>query len=169
MAAAAPQECVVIVDENNVEIAAVSRQIMRDQRLIHRASYVLVFNRAGELLVQQRTMTKDIYPGYYDIAAGGVVLAGESYEECAERELAEELGVRDVALRSCFDHYYADDGNRAWGRVFRCSHDGPFTLQKEEVIGAEFVPMERLEERIRRLPFTPDGLRILRRFLGGGG
>lgn len=169
MAAAVSQESVVIVDENNVEIAAVSRQIMRSQQLIHRASYVLVFNRTGELLVQQRTMTKDIYPGYYDIAAGGIVLAGESYEECAERELAEELGVRDVALLTCFDHYYADDGNRVWGRVFRCSHDGPFTLQKEEVLGAEFVPLERLAVRLGHRVFTPDGLLILRRFLAGGG
>ena len=71
-------EIVQIVDENNTEIAAVSRWLMREQQLIHRASYILVFNRAGELFVQKRTMTKDVYPGYYDIAAGGVVLAGES-------------------------------------------------------------------------------------------
>lgn len=166
---AAASELVLIVDENNVEIAAVSRRIMREQKLIHRAGYVLVFNGAGELLVQQRTTTKDIYPGYYDIAAGGVVLAGESYEDCAERELAEELGVRDVPLKTCFDHYYEDDTNRVWGRIFRCVHDGPFTLQKEEVDGAEFVPPVRLLERIHCQPFTPDGIRILQRFLDSGG
>jgi 8-oxo-dGTP pyrophosphatase MutT (NUDIX family) len=161
-------ELVLIVDDHNMEIAAVSRRIMREQKLIHRAAYILLFNGTGELLVQQRTMTKDIYPGFYDIAAGGVVLAGESYEDCAERELSEELGVRDVPLQTCFDHYYEDDENRVWGRVFRCVHDGPFTLQKEEVAGAEFVPPVLLLEHIHREPFTPDGVLILQRFLVSG-
>lgn len=162
-------ELVLIVDEHNVEIGAVARRIMREQHLIHRASYILVFSTAGELLVQRRTMSKDIYPGHYDIAAGGIVLAAESYEKCAERELAEELGVRGVSLQSCFDHYYEDDNNRVWGRVFRCLHDGPFTLQKEEVAGVEFVPPDRIAERSRQQPFTPDGLRIAQRFLAGRG
>lgn len=162
-------ELVLIVDEHNVEIAAVSRRIMRQQNLTHRACYILVFNRLGELLVQQRTMTKDVYPGCYDAAAGGVVLAGESRWECAERELAEEVGVRDVPLEHCFDHYYEDEGNRVWGSVFRCRHDGPFTLQKEEVAGIEFVPLERLRERIRLQPFTPDTVLILQRYLAAGG
>ena len=74
-------EIVQIVDENNTEIAAVARWMMREQKLIHRASYILVFNQAEDLFVQKRTTTKDVYPGYYDVAAGGVVLAGESYEE----------------------------------------------------------------------------------------
>lgn len=162
-------ELVLIVDEHNVEIAVVSRKIMRQQRLIHRACYILVFNGAGDLLVQQRTMTKDIYPGWYDAAAGGVVLAGESRGECAERELAEELGVRNVPLEHCFDHYYEDDGNRVWGSVFRCRYDGPFTLQKEEVAGIEFVPPDRLRECIRRQPFTPDTVLMLQRCLADGG
>ena len=98
-------EIVQIVDEDNTEIAAVARRIMREQHLIHRACYILVFNQAEDLFVQKRTMTKDVYPGYYDVAAGGVALAGESYEESAERELAEELGIEGMELTFCFDNY----------------------------------------------------------------
>ena len=156
-------EFVQIVDENNEEIAALSRRLMREQNLIHRASYVLVFNSRDELFVQQRTLSKDIYPGYHDVAAGGVVVAGESYEEAAERELAEELGVRDIPLLPCFDHYFEDEGNRVWGRVFRCRHEGPFTLQPEEVAGGRFMTLEQVMALSEREPFTPDGIEILKR------
>lgn len=111
-------EIVLIVDEQNQEVAQVSRRVMREGGLIHRACYILVFNRSQEIFVQRRTMSKDIYPGYLDVATGGVVLAGESYELSAKRELAEELGVRKVALTSHFDFYHEADNNRVWGRSF---------------------------------------------------
>lgn len=156
-------ETVQIVNEDNTEIAAVSRWIMREQQLIHRASYILVFNKSGDLFVQKRTMTKDVYPGYYDVAAGGVVLAGESYEESAERELAEELGIEEVKLTYCFDNYFEDTTNKVWGRVFRCRHEGPFTLQKEEIESGGFMNVAQILGAADSQLFTPDGIEILRR------
>jgi 8-oxo-dGTP pyrophosphatase MutT (NUDIX family) len=156
------EEIVQIVDRDNQEIGAVSRRLMREQRLIHRACYILVFNAAGELFIQKRTQTKDIYPGCWDVAAGGVVLAGESYEQSAERELAEELGVRG-RLELLFDqYYYEDENNRVWGRIFRCVHEGPFVLQAEEVESGLFLPPAAVLELSSREPFTPDGLLLLR-------
>ncbi|MCW5208454.1 NUDIX hydrolase, partial [Desulfobulbus sp. US2] len=67
------EEIVQIVDEHNRELGELPRRLMREQRLIHRASYILVFNAVGELFIQKRTTTKDVYPGYWDVAAGGVV------------------------------------------------------------------------------------------------
>jgi 8-oxo-dGTP pyrophosphatase MutT (NUDIX family) len=155
-------ETVQIVNEENTEIAAVSRRIMREQQLIHRACYILVFNQTGDLFVQKRTMTKDVYPGYYDVAAGGVVLAEESYEESAQRELAEELGIEGVALTPCFDNYFEDTANKVWGRVFRCKHEGPFTLQKEEIESGGFMNVTQILDAADSQLFTPDGIEILR-------
>lgn len=157
------EEPVQIVDRDNRPVGVEPRAVMRRQRLIHRATYILVFNGAEELFIQKRTMTKDIYPGYWDVAAGGVVLAGEPYELSARRELAEELGVRDILLEFLFEHYYEDEGNRVWGAVYRCRHDGPFVLQQEEVEYGEFVSAEELRRRRDLAPFTPDGLVILER------
>ena len=156
-------ETVQIVNEENTEIAAVSRWIMREQQLIHRGCYILVFNLTGDLFVQKRTMTKDVYPGYYDVAAGGVVLAGESYEESAERELAEELGIKEVPLTPCFDNYFEDATNKVWGRVFRCTHEGPFTLQKEEIESGGFMDVTQILDAANSQLFTPDGIEILHR------
>ncbi len=159
------EELVAIVDRDNRVIGSAWRHEMRAQNLIHRATYILVLNQADELFVQLRTMSKDIYPGHYDVAAGGVVLAGEAYAAAAERELAEELGVRGVPLTAHFDFYHETPDNRVWGRVFSCRHEGPFTLQAEEVAGGSFTPLTAIAALASRHPFTPDGLRVLERFL----
>jgi 8-oxo-dGTP pyrophosphatase MutT (NUDIX family) len=159
------EEIVWIVDEHNKELGELPRRLMREQRLIHRASYILVFNAAEELFIQKRTMTKDVYPGYWDVAAGGVVQAGETYEQSAEREVKEELGVGPVVLNALFDQYYEDQENRVWGRIFTCVHEGPFTLQAEEVEQGRFMhPQEALSFSTLE-PFTPDGLLVLKKVL----
>lgn len=163
-----PDEQVTVVDADNRVLGAVSRREMRARCLPHRATYVFVFNSRGELFLQRRTATKDVYPSHHDVAAGGVVLAGESYEESAARELEEELGVRGVPLVFRFDFYHEDGGNRVWGRVYTCLHDGPMTLQEEEVESGRFLPVAEVLALAEREPFTPDGLRALRRLLAEG-
>ena len=156
-------EIVQIIDADNRETGQCSRALMREQRLIHRACSILVFNNRKQLFIQKRTATKDIYPGYWDIAAGGVVLAGESYQQSAERELMEELGIAVNALRFRFDFYFEDPANRVWSRVFTCTHEGPFSLQAEEIEHGCFLSVDEVLELSRREAFTPDGLEILHR------
>lgn len=158
-------EIVLIVDELNHEVAHVPRKVMREGDLIHRACYILVFNRNREIFVQKRTMSKDVYPGYLDVATGGVVLAGESYELSAKRELAEELGVHKVPLASHFDFYHEAENNRVWGRVFSCVADGPFVLQPEEVEDGFFLGVDAVHSLAKSEKFTPDGLLALKKFL----
>lgn len=159
------QEKIIIVDEHNNEIDQVTRVTMRARTLIHRATYILVFNSQGKLFVQKRTATKDIYPSHYEIAAGGVVLAGESYKLSATRELYEELGIETKRLTCLFDNFYDDRNNRVWGRVFSCTYDGPMQLQKEEIESGEFMTISNIVEMMRTHPFCPDGKDILNRVI----
>jgi 8-oxo-dGTP pyrophosphatase MutT (NUDIX family) len=160
-----PQELVVIVDEHNVDIGSVPRAVMRKQGLIHRATYILVFNTSGQLFVQDRTMTKDIFPGYHDLCTGGVVVAGEDYEESARRELEEELGVTGLPLTFLFDFYGEYAGQKVWGRAFSCVTDGPFVLQKEELTGGAFREISEIKELVGKGPCTPDSVYVLERYL----
>ena len=68
--------------------------------------------------------------------------ADESYEENAEREIEEEMGVRNVQLQKCFDFYHADDISRVWGRLFSCTYDGSFRLDPEEVESGDFMSVK---------------------------
>jgi 8-oxo-dGTP pyrophosphatase MutT (NUDIX family) len=156
-------ERVLIVDESNRPVGVVPRSEMRARRLPHRATYIFVFRSTGELTVQLRTLTKDVYPGFLDLAAGGVVVDGESYEESARRELAEELGIQDVPLEMRFDFWF--EPGRVWGRVFTCAWDGPLVLQPEEVAAVEFLPPDEALSGRHAGPFTPDSLVALRRLV----
>ncbi|MBW1981168.1 MAG: NUDIX hydrolase YfcD [Deltaproteobacteria bacterium] len=162
----AAEEMVTIVDRHNNEIGAVERWKMRQQKLWHRATYVLVFNSRGDLFVQKRSSTKDVFPGYYDVVAGGVVLAGEGYHESAYRELEEELGIQGVPLERLFLFPYEDQYVKVWGAAFRCEYDGEVRIQREEIASGKFLSMTHVRDLLASAAFTPDGLYVLNRYLG---
>ncbi|MBG6247384.1 MULTISPECIES: NUDIX hydrolase YfcD [Symbiopectobacterium] len=156
---AAGTEWVDIVDENNDVIAQASRQQMRAQRLRHRATYIVVHDGMGKILVQRRTETKDFYPGWLDATAGGVVQTGEHMLESARREAEEELGIAGVPFADHGLFYFDGDNCRVWGALFSCVTHGPFALQEEEV--AEVCWMTPQEVTARCDEFTPDSLKAL--------
>jgi isopentenyldiphosphate isomerase len=158
-------EEVDIVDENDRVVGRASRGEIRKQNLRHRASYVLVFNPLGQLFVHRRTATKDVYPGHFDVAIGGVVLSGESYESAAVRELSEEIGVEGVPLRRVVQFTYDDSSTRVNGVVFSCTYEGTVRLQREEIVSGEWLDLADALMQAQREPFCPDGLEALRRYL----
>jgi isopentenyl-diphosphate delta-isomerase len=152
-----------VVDQDGRPLRTVTRREMRARRLPHRSTYILVFNRRGELFVHLRTATKDVYPSHWDPCVGGVLAAGEEFAAGAARELAEELGVV-APLDELFPFRWDDAQNVVHGMVYRAHHDGPFRLQPEEVIRGDFLPLDMAEERARWEPFCPDGLAVLREY-----
>ncbi len=157
------EELIDLIDEAGNTIGTITRREMRGKRLPHRCVYLFVISHRGELFIHQRTATKDVYPWYWDVAVGGVLAAGESFEEGAKRELLEELGVR-AALEPLFPFRYADERTAVQAMVYRVIHDGPFCLQPEEVACGEFVPVSELEKKIAAAPFCPDGLAAWREY-----
>lgn len=164
MTAGAPDhEQVIIVDRDNRAVGVADRARMRVQGLIYRATYILVFNRAGQLFLQLRSTGKDMFPGYYDAVAGGVLQAGEEYDASARRELFEELGICGEPLDRLFDFFYEDESNRVWGRAYRCIAEGPFSLQREEIDEGFFCPVDDVLAG-RWQPLTPDSRVVLQRY-----
>ena len=165
------EEEVCIVDEHNIVVGSAPRHKMRAEVLPHRASFIFTRRSTGELLVQKRTMVKDYCPGYFDVASGGIVGAGESYADNARRELEEEMGIT-APLSHCFTFYFEQlEGPpthrcRCWGDVWECTYDGELVLQEEEV---ESVHTMTPDEALRRAqggePFTPDSTAALRQYM----
>lgn len=153
-------ELVDVFDELGRPIGTVTRREMRARRLPHRCVYVLVFDSRGDLLVHLRTPEKDVYPSHWDVAVGGVLAAGEGFDAAASREAREELGV-EVTCEPLFPIRYADADTVVHGMVYRAVHEGPFRLQPEEVVRAEFLPLAEVARRAAEAPFCPDGLAVL--------
>jgi 8-oxo-dGTP pyrophosphatase MutT (NUDIX family) len=163
--AASDAEQIAWVDEQDQPLGAIRRSELRERGLIGRGTFILLFNCAGDLCVHRRTLSKALYPGYWDVAAGGMVQADETYAESAARELEEELGVSGVPL-TAHEHFFFDQpGNRLWCAVFSAVWDGPLHLQPEEVLEARFIPVaEALSESLSK-PYCPDSLAALKRYL----
>lgn len=152
-------EWIDIVNEGNEVIAQSSRQQMRAQNLRHRATYIVVHDGMGKILIQHRTETKDFYPGKLDATAGGVVMAGETLLEAARREAEEELGIAGVPFAEHGIFYYEEDTCRIWGGLFSCVSHGPFALQEEEVAAVYWLTPEEITARCDE--FTQDSLKAL--------
>ena len=159
-------ELVDVVDLDDVVIATVARTRVRAENLRHRAVFVLVRSSHGEVLVHRRSDAKDLWPGRWDLAVGGVVTAGEGYDEAAVREIAEELGIKGVVPERLGRGRFDDDDVRLLGVVYRVEYDGPFTFADGEVVEATFVGLADLEERLRRDRFVPDSVALALPWLG---
>jgi 8-oxo-dGTP pyrophosphatase MutT (NUDIX family) len=133
---------------------------MRAERLRHRAVFVAVTNSGGELLVHRRSDAKDLWPGRWDIGAGGVVTAGEDYDAAARRELIEELGIDASPVFLCAG-VYADADVDLVGRCYWVVHDGPTTFVDGEVVEARWVDRAGLDRLMASVPFVPDSLALL--------
>lgn len=158
-------ELVDIVDESDSVIGTVIRKEMREKNLLHRCTYILVFSSNNEVLVTKRTNTKDVAPGLYEIGQGGVVAHGESYEENAERELLEEVGIKSK-LSYLFDFNFNSNKGRFIAKVFTCKYDGKIKLQKEEIESGFFISMEKLRGMLKKnqKSFTSDSIVMIKKY-----
>lgn len=154
-------EKVLLVDENNEKIGACTRFQMRSEKLCHRSTFIYILDPLGKLFIQKRTVSKDIFPGFYDIATGGVVSEDDPSDlESAKRELLEEMGISGAELEFCFNYFYRP--GPVWCAVFLTHWDKELVLQPEEVQWVELMSVEEIFLRSQTEDFTPDSLEILR-------
>ena len=156
-------ERVDIVDLDDEVVSTVTRAEMRRDRLRHRAVFIAVTDGAGRLLVHRRSALKDVWPGWCDIAVGGVVASGESYDDAARREVAEEIGVH--AMPSPIDRGrarpYDDDQVSLLGRCYQVVSTGPFRFHDGEVTEAWWVGRDDLPALMASEKLLPDSLELL--------
>lgn len=82
-----------VCDEDDNVVRQATRGEVHANDWIHRAVHIWVFRSDGSLLLHRRSATKDTCPLKITSSASGHVDAGETYHECAVRELQEELGL----------------------------------------------------------------------------
>ncbi len=145
-------------DSRGRVVGAAPRSRVRGENLPHAATAVLVRRSSGEILVHRRAGSKDLWPGAHDCVFGGVVLAGEDPGAAAERELAEEAGVRGARLVPLTRRWYRDAEVWYLAHVYEAVWDGEVAFDDGEVAEAWWEPWARLRARLEdpTWPFVPD-------------
>ena len=86
-------EFVILVDNNDHQIGLMEKQAAHIGPHLHRAFSVFIFNSQGELLMQQRALTKYHSPGLWTNTCCSHPRDGETAHEAAKRRLMEEMGM----------------------------------------------------------------------------
>lgn len=157
--AAADAELVEVVDLAGTVVDVVPRAQMRRDRLRHRCTYVVVVDSQERLVVHRRADWKDVWPGRWDVAFGGVVDVGEDWGVAAQRELREEAGV-EAGLLELGVGAYEDDEVSVLGHVYLARHDGPFAFDDGEVVEEDRIPLDDLEPWLEAHELCPDSLAL---------
>lgn len=112
-------EYIDVLNENGVKTGEIlSRDEVHKKGLWHRAAIVIMVNDKNEILMQQRSNTKEKFPGLWDLSVAAHVISGEDPIQTLVRELNEEIGVlinkrievKDLRFISSFKniHSYED-------------------------------------------------------------
>lgn len=147
---------IVYVDENDVVVGSGSISNAIDNGIIHRIARVFITNSEGQLLIQKRSDKHLSLPGRWDQSAAGHVDEGESYEQAAERELWEEMGIKNVLLKE-IDHYYADEKDESktrkrFNKVFWGTYNGQPVIDGHEVSDYEWVEPKEIAKYMKLKP-----------------
>lgn len=152
------EEQVVLVDAENNVLGYMGKLEAHKKGLLHRAISVIVFNSRGEMLVQQRALSKYHWAGIWSNTCCSHPRKEESFQAAAERRLQEELGF-STPLKEAF-HFIYKATDEASGLteheldyVFTGMYDEDFTFNREEI---EAVRWMRTEDVFKEISETPE-------------
>lgn len=156
-------EMVEHVDERDRVLAVVGRGEAVRRGWLHRIAVTVCRDGRGQVLVHRRSGQVSRFPGHYEVMAGGAVAPGESYEEAAVRELAEELGI-DTTVRSVVKFLNRGGLSPHWLAIHETVVLVDPKPRADEVAWHGWLPEAELHEFMRRHPFTPDSREAWERY-----
>ncbi|MCL4456908.1 MAG: NUDIX domain-containing protein [Nitrospirae bacterium] len=143
------EEILEIVDRQGNTIATALRShIHGNPSLIHKVVHVLVFNDKGELLLQKRSMNKDVAPGRWDTSVGGHISINEDLIEAAKREMEEELGIISENIKHLYSYIHSNPYESELVYTHSCMHNGPFSFNQDEIDEVKFWNLEDIRNMI---------------------
>lgn len=110
----------------------------------------LIKHTDGTYLVMQRAFTKKEYPGKYEGSCGGSVLAGESKEEGAIREVFEESGL--VINEVTPTYYFVEDDTQSIKQGYVAlinNKDKRIKYRPDETINHKWLTLSELKAFVK--------------------
>lgn len=135
--------------------------------------HLCLFDGAGRMLIQQRTESKRIWPGFWDVTVGGGVDAGETSAQALCREVWEELGLQldPEGLRPVLTMNF-DAGFDDFYLLVQSVELSALSLQAEEVQQVRWASLSEIAAMIESgsfIPYPPQFLPMLWELTRRGG
>ena len=117
--------------------------------------HICLFDSKGRMLIQKRQPFKSGWAGMWDITAGGSALAGDTSQQAASRELAEEVGI-NVSLegtRPAMTIYFDGGFNDIYTINMDVDIDS-LELQTTEVEQVKWATEEEILDMLKKKEFV---------------
>ena len=155
-------EELILVDESDNEIGYRSKAECHDgDGVLHRAFSLFLFNSAGELLLQQRSALKRLWPGYWSNSICSHPRRGETLQIATARRLEDELNIAaeiEHVYRFRYQASFGEPGSEnELCHVFLGRISGDVRPNESEIDAVRFLGRNDLDAEISRSPdaFTP--------------
>jgi isopentenyl-diphosphate Delta-isomerase len=141
---------VVLINKNNRRIGVMEKIKAHREGLLHRAFSIFIFNSKGELLIQQRAMTKYHSGSLWSNTVCSHPKPDETYNQAVHRRLKEEMGF-DCKLRKIFCFIYNTGFKNGlieneYDCVFMGRFDGKPRINPQEIMDWRWIPVKELKE-----------------------
>ena len=150
-------EMLAVVDDEDKVVGSERRDVIHRDGLKHRAVHIFALSQKGEVFLQKRSRLKDKCPGLWDSSAAGHVDAGEEYQDCAIRELEEELGLTDHEVTEVGK--LGAHANTGWEhvRLYATLANGTIRFPCVEIEYGGWFTMPQIDEWVTAVPedFAP--------------
>lgn len=120
-----------------------------------------IVNSHQQILIQQRSVTKRVYPGHWSITCGSVK-AGESSQDACIREVAEELGIHPISDDLYFIHRnFGPNGIYDDYLILMDISLDDIRMQPDEVSDIRWTSMHEIMQLYHQGQFMTIGLDVL--------
>ena len=157
-----PNEELILVDSDDNEIGYSSKsECHKGLGTLHRAFSIFLFNSTGELLIQKRSVKKELWGQYWSNSCCSHPRKGEDLYEAATRRIQQELSI-ECNLSFLYKFQYQENYNNNGSEHELCSvfyglYDGSIQCNENEVEDWRMISSSQLNEEIGKSNtlFTP--------------
>src|ERR1700681_4015578 len=156
-------DALILVDTADRVVGRLSKSRCHEGKgVLHRAFSLMIFNTAGDLLIQQRSASKRLWPLYWSNSCCSHPRSGEDMGTAPPRRLQEELGVA-CPLQFLYKFQYqaqfdATGSEHELCSVFIGSCSDPIAVNRSEILAWRWVSPEMLQTQLNSheaRQFTP--------------
>jgi len=150
------EDKVILVNEHDDMVGIMDKMEAHKQGLLHRAFSIYIFNNKGEMLLQQRAITKYHSGGLWTNACCSHPMPGEKTIDAAVRRLHEELGF-EAPVEKIFDFVYKAEFDNGltefeFDHVFAGEYEGQVNSNPDEVNDFCFKEIKEIKDLLQAHP-----------------